>query len=232
MSEHEPLGPPPSTEAGDIARGLARAALSSVPVAGGPAAELLDLVVTPALHMRYDRWLRRMAESVDEMRAHGLDVRTLKDNEALITAILNATAAAARTHEEDKLEALRNAITNAALGMEADDHVQMMFIRFVDELQGLHLRMLALFRDPAAFLDQHGIGRPTRSGSRTLLIDAAIPEVAGHQEIYTLAANDLTSRGLMNGAITGMVSDAGMWQAITTPLGNRFLDFISRPKSA
>jgi hypothetical protein len=36
----------------------------------------------------------------------------------------------------------------------------------------------------------------------------------------------------MNGAITGMVSDAGMWQAITTPLGNRFLDFIGRPKSA
>jgi hypothetical protein len=61
----------------------------------------------------------------------------------------------------------------------------MMLIRFVDELQGLHLRMLALFRDPAAFLDQHGIGWPTRSGSRTLLIDAAIPEVAGHQEIYT-----------------------------------------------
>jgi hypothetical protein len=47
-----------------------------------------------------------------------------------------------------------------------------------------------------------------------------------------LAANDLTSRGLMNGAMAGMGSDAGMWQVITTPLGNRFLDFISRPKSA
>jgi len=27
-----------------------------------------------------------------------------------------------------------------------------------------------------------------------------------------------------------MVSEQGMWQSITTPLGNRFLDFIGKPK--
>jgi hypothetical protein len=29
-----------------------------------------------------------------------------------------------------------------------------------------------------------------------------------------------------------MVSGQGMWQSITTPLGNRFLDFIGKPKQA
>jgi len=28
-----------------------------------------------------------------------------------------------------------------------------------------------------------------------------------------------------------MVSEQGMWQSITTPLGNRFLDFIGKPKT-
>jgi hypothetical protein len=30
--------------------------------------------------------------------------------------------------------------------------------------------------------------------------------------------------------LRGMVSEQGMWQSITTPLGNRFLDFIGKPK--
>src|SRR6266849_5197425 len=102
QGDEERVGPPPSTQAGDIAEGLIKAALTAVPVVGGPAAELLGLVVTPALHLRYEHWLRRVGESVDDMRANGLDVRTLEGNEPLITVILNATQAAARTHEEEK----------------------------------------------------------------------------------------------------------------------------------
>ncbi len=30
--------------------------------------------------------------------------------------------------------------------------------------------------------------------------------------------------------MSGMVSDQGMLRSITTPLGNRFLDFTSKPK--
>jgi hypothetical protein len=30
--------------------------------------------------------------------------------------------------------------------------------------------------------------------------------------------------------LCGMVSGQGMWQSITTPLGNRFFDFIGKPK--
>jgi hypothetical protein len=41
------------------------------------------------------------------------------------------------------------------------------------------------------------------------------------------AASELGTRGLLAAALSGMVSEQGMWQSITTPLGNRFLDSIS-----
>jgi len=44
------------------------------------------------------------------------------------------------------------------------------------------------------------------------------------------AASELGTRGLLAAALSGMVSEQGMCQSITTPLGNRFLDFISKPK--
>jgi hypothetical protein len=88
-------------EAGDIALGLTRAVLSILP-GGGAAGELIGLVVIPGLQRRNRRWLRRMGESIDDMKANGPDVRTLADNDALITVILNASQAAARTHEEEK----------------------------------------------------------------------------------------------------------------------------------
>ena len=48
-------------------RGLARAALSAVPIAGGPLAELFDLVIEPGVHRRYHAWLNRLAAMVDEV---------------------------------------------------------------------------------------------------------------------------------------------------------------------
>lgn len=229
--DKKPVGPPPSTAKGDIAESLARAALSAVPVVGGPAAELLGLVVDPALHRRYRHWLEYLAAAVDDLQEHGVDVRTLEGNEPLITVILNATAAAARTHEEEKLEALRNAITNAALGLEPDEHMQIMFVKFIDEFTALHLRILAFFRDPAAWFESHGIPRPSYyMGGRGQVLEDGVPELRNRKDIYMQAASELGTRGLLAAALSGMVSEQGMWQSITMPLGNRFLDFISKPK--
>jgi hypothetical protein len=186
MSKKKPVGKPPSTTKGDIAEGLARAALSMVPVAGGPAVELLGLVVDPALHRRYNRWLEQLAEVVDDLQEHGVDVRTLGTNEPFVTVILNATQAAARTHEQEKLEALRSAITNSALGLGPDEHTQMMLIRFIDELTALHLRVLAFFRDPPGWFDRHHMERPSYyMGARGQVLEDGVPELRGQKDVYT-----------------------------------------------
>ncbi len=232
MGKRKPVGPPPSTTAGDVAEGLARAVLSIVPIVGGPTAELFGLVIDPVLHRRSKAWLGRLAEVVDDLQAHGVDVRTLEDNELLVTVILNATQAAARTHEQEKLEVLRNAITNSALGVAPEEHVQLMFVRFIDEFTTLHLHLLAYLRDPPGWFDAHSLARPTPglSGSRSQILEAGLPELSGRKDLYMQAVNELAARGLAQAALGGLVTAHGAWDALTTPFGNQFLDFISRPR--
>jgi len=230
-NEKKPVGPPPDNTRGEVAEGIARAAVSAVPVVGGPAAELLGLVVDAPLHRRYRAWLERLAAVVDDLQAHGLDVRSLEDNDAFITVLTNATQAAGRTHDQEKLDALRNAIANSALPTAPQEHEQMMFVRFVDEFTGMHLRILALLRDPAGWFQSRGLVRPNLiMGSRTAVLEAGLPELQGHSDTYMLAVNELAARGLENGSVSGIVTEQGLWQALTTQLGNRFLDFVSRPK--
>jgi len=67
-------------------------------------------------------------------------------------------------------------------------------------------------------------------GGRGQVLEDGVPELRNRKDIYMQAASELGTRGLLAAALSGMVSEQGMWQSITMPLGNRFLDFISKPK--
>ena len=211
--------------------GLALAGVAAVPLAGGPAVELIDLVLQPVIHRRRDKWLGHLGSAVDELRANAGDIRTLANNDLLITVILNATAAAMRTHEEEKLRALRNAVVNSALALGPDEHTEMMFVRFVDEFTALHLQLLAYLRVPGTWFTAHDLARPDPSvAPRSLLLEAAFPELHGRADLYKQLLAELDARGLCQASVlSGMVSAQRQWDPATTPLGNAFLDFISRP---
>jgi hypothetical protein len=234
MQDDEPIGPPPSDTGKEVAAGLARAGVSLIPLAGSPLAELVDLFLQPMIHRRRDRWLGHLASAVDELRANAVDARTLVDNDLVTTVIVNATAAAARTHEEEKLRALRNAVVNSALALGPDEHTQMMFVRIVDEFTALHLQLLAYLRDPAGWFAAHGIARvDSHMGSRSQLLEVAFAELRGRADFYRQLLNELGARGLCQPSmLSGMVSGHAMWDPATTPLGNAFLDFISRPTAS
>lgn len=222
---------PRPNRAGQIATAVAKAAVSIVPFAGGPAAELLDQVVGPVLQRRREEWFEQVGAKLEELeqREQGFNVADLAKDEAAMTVLLTATSTALRTHEEAKLAALRNAVLNTALRLEPDDHVRLLFLGYVNDLTALHLRLLAYLRNPSQWYARAGIPRPAIMGARAQLVEGAFPELRGQREIYLNAAADLSARSLINGGLTGMVSASGMWDTLTTPLGNRFLDFISDP---
>jgi hypothetical protein len=59
-----------------------------------------------------------------------------------------AAQAAIRTHDQEKLDALRNAVLNTALGKEPDKDRQAIFLSLLDRLQPAHLRILKTFQHP------------------------------------------------------------------------------------
>jgi hypothetical protein len=224
------LGPLPSQTNTELAQAIVRAGLSVVP-AGGAVAELLAFL-QPTFGRRRDVWLQQLADGFQELkdRLDAAEFEALRHNELFVTVVFNATQAATRTHQPEKLEALRAAVMNSALPMAPDEHTQLMFIRFVDELTAMHLRVLSYLRDPAGWFVRHNIPRPDiYMGSRNAILEAALPELRGQPEVYGQVNRELNARGLALDPGGGMVSQQALYDLRTTALGNRFLDFITAP---
>jgi len=226
----EPVGPPPDEETRDTAEAIVRASVGMTPFVGGPLAELANVMMEKALPRRKDAWLKKVGETVDYLTAHSIDIEGLADNEAFVTVLQEASEAAAKTHEEEKLRALRNAVTRSGLAIGPDEHTKVMYVRYISEFTALHLQILAYLRDPTAWFQTHGIARPSLyAGSRSILLETAFPELKGRGEFYMQIVRDLEARGLAQTALTVMVTEAGLWQGLTRPAGDQFLDFISDP---
>jgi hypothetical protein len=68
------------------------------------------------------------------------------------------------------------------------------------------------------------------SSSRPTLIEHAMPDVAAQgREVMERYYGLLSSGGLVNASLGGMMSAQGAWQAVTTDFGRGFLAFIRDP---
>ena len=134
---------PPRPSAVDVLHTALRAALGSVPVVGAAAVELFALVVATPLEKRRHRWMEEVATRLVELGQKGcLRVEELGSNDAFLDSVMQATQAALRTNQGEKLRALRNAVLHTALGAGPNEIYQQIFLNFVDSFTASHLRML------------------------------------------------------------------------------------------
>jgi hypothetical protein len=225
---------PPKRTGGDTAHTVVKAALSAVPVVGGPAAEAFAALVLPPLERRREEWMQSVGQGLDELRKQAkVDFGKLRDDEEFLDTVLQATQAALRTHQDEKVTALRNAVLNTARGQTPGDSLRQMFVRCVDEFTEWHLRILKLFRDPAGWYVTSGRNPPNLySGGLSSILEDAYPELRGRRAFYDLVWQDLFQRGLVNtGGLHTMMTGTGLMAARTTDFGNQFLAFISSVKS-
>jgi hypothetical protein len=141
---------------------------------------------------------------------------------------MNATRAAQSTHQQEKLDALRNGIVHS-LGPDAPSvDEQARFFRLIEQFTPPHLRLLALLDDPAAVYEAAGITRQEFSmGGRSHIVEE-LPEFAGQRDWYDLLDRDLASTSLTrHGGLHVTMTGGGMWESATSALGKRFLAFIS-----
>lgn len=223
----------PEPTGADTALGASRAVLAAVPVLGGSITEVLSMVLAPAVARRRDEWLKELANGLDavERQVEGFKIEDLANDDAFVSAVIDASRSAVSTHRDEKRTALRNALLNIALHRSTDEDQQQMFLRYIDELTVWHIRILELFRDPPKYLAAKGVGNNYYMGSASQVLEDVYPEMKGQKELYDQIASDLGSRGLVNSAtfLHGMMSAQGMVSKRTTPLADRFLDFITNP---
>ncbi len=228
--------PPSHSKGRQLAQTGAEMLVNMVPVFGGTIAVALTVALNHALNKRREQWFTELAEAVDELqgRFDGFDPDTLAENEAFVDAVVTATRIVDRTSQREKIEVLRNAVLSSALPTAPDEDVQQLYFTLIDDLTPTHLRLLTLLNDPPGWFDARPqLQRPQfgMSSNRTALINAAMPDLGerGPQMIERFYAA-LTDGGLVNGALSGMMTAQGAWQSVTTDFAARFLAFLRDPR--
>jgi len=235
MDDHENALPQPS--GWDHAHLTVKAAISALPIAGGAAAELFAAIIAPPLAHRRDEWLQGLADGLASLedKVQGFRAETLSRREEFISAALQASQSAIRTHDKEKLEALRNAVLNIAIGRTPGEDEQAMFLGYIDTLSTWHIRLLRFLENPGKFATERHVRTDfTIGGSISQVLEQVYPELAGRREFYDQILRDLRARGFLNSGedvLHVMMTSSGVLAKRTTETADRFVAFISSPTS-
>jgi hypothetical protein len=233
---------------GDGPRKLDDTTASIVP--GG--AELLSTIITPPLEKRRDAWIESIAIALKnlEEKVDGFSFENLSQNEMFVTTVMYASQIAIRNHQQEKLEALRNAVLNTALSRTPEEDLQIMFLSFIDTLTSWHLRILKFLDNPLYAAQKKNVVYPDWDQDHTMYDIAKIafesnlnmgsitkallhlyPELNEKKEFYILVEKDLLDRGLIEpmGMSDAPIHPQYIFSSHTTAIGKHFLAFITSP---
>jgi len=227
MTEERDIEKDLEPSVGDYAHAGLRAGLSTAPFLGGPLAEFFSIVIAPPLEERRDAYLIDIFTRLKKLedRVEGFKIEYLAKNENFISTLLYATQVAMRTHQKEKLEALRNAVVNSATLPKYDENFHLMFLNIVDRYSPMHLFVLQVS-------NKYGKQHYSIEGSLaeiTKEIDRTIPDLSSDRPVLMQIINDLTSDGLLTYDIGGRYHGPTerLSFSTTTELGKKFLEFIT-----
>lgn len=200
--------PVPKESKLDTAHALVKGALGSVPFVGGLVAEVFGIAIAPPIQRRNREFAEYVAQSLDELRKqHGITFEEMAENPKFINSVSQVAQAAIATSNDEKREALRNALLNSALPKAPDETRCHVFVRMIDELTAAHLKLLSILSDPEAAYQEQGPVAPGKSfGTMWDLIVHLHPELRGDDAFYDQLCVDLHNRGL---TILHSLHDAG-----------------------
>ncbi len=220
---------PEKKTAGDYVALVMKGGTSMIPVVGGAAVELIGLINTPLERRKVD-WLNDIAERLTVLETNGsVTAQQLQENPEFITAITHATQIAIRNHEQEKLDALRNAVINTAKGINIEDNFRIMFLSYIDLMSPLHFVILKYFKSPQGACIEHGVNTQNYyMGAASQALEDCFPELRGRRVLYDMIYADLATKGLvMEGGLHTTTSGQGITQKRTTTMGDEFIRFVS-----
>ncbi|MEO5826825.1 MAG: hypothetical protein ABIR59_13125 [Gemmatimonadales bacterium] len=202
----------------------------------GVAGELFSLLVRAPFDKRMEEWCQYIEDCIRSLYARDRTIEAHLQSDEFVSVLLTATQSAVRTHKRAKRELLGNAVQASITGSSLPTDMQLLFIRFVDELTLTHIMIFAQIRLNEA--------AAAECASYEQLF-ALIVESAGidcRRDQFTLFCNDLQIRALVRfsevldgfpglaetSAIVTEASGTGPKVAVSQ-LGSEFLEFIKNP---
>ena len=109
--------------------------------------------------------------------------------------MLKAGVMALWNHNEEKLEALRNAVLNVAVSSTPGEDEYEMFISLIDTFTPWHLRILAFLADKEAIAEKRGkLPFPSwPMGAVATVLEHVYPKLEGQRDLYDLIVSGTQS---------------------------------------
>lgn len=214
------------------------AVLGAVPLLGSPLGAGFAYAMSLPFNRRQQRWLEDIAQALTnvEEQLAGLTFERLAADDGFVDTFIAATCAVASTNHQVKIDALRNAVVNAAdMGARPNEELRLRMIRLVDEMVPLHMQLLTMLDAPKEWFSKHQdrVAPSFSLGGNCLqIIDAAFPELSQDKAQRDRLIEDLVMWRLVSMPSTTMMSGEGVWNPSTTPMGKEFLAYIRNDSPA
>jgi hypothetical protein len=229
---------PPETSSDDVVHAMIKTALA-LPPGGAIWADLFALLIRTPFQRRLENWMSVVEMQLRHLAARDKELfKRLPGDEEFASILLSATQAAARTHQREKIELLAAAVAHSAEGTDLSIDLQMLFIRFVDDLTPSHLRLLQYLATHASEVENVG------SYADLLVMFSTATKLAPTRAQFRLFCNDLGSRvlvrfseviddfdGIATADAIAMESSGHGTRVLVTDLGDSFLAFVTQPSA-
>ncbi len=218
----------PAPSISDTAHLGARMAIAAIPLVGGPALELFNAVIAPPLLRRRDAFLNVVIDRLNRLEQEPpIKYEQLAEIEEFVSTVVQACRIAVQNHEQEKIDALRNAALNAAVGLSPVEWKRALFLNFVEVFTVPHLSVLKALADSDAAV-------PRRTAVENAVPNIArhaaklVPALSAQPKIAELIVEDLCRKGLLFWNEIYISRDAKQ----VSQLGSEFLRFISEPTAS
>ena len=220
-----------TTSAGAAATAAAYLPPPAAEAAAVGATELFSRVFAPPWKKRLEKWREDVAGVLrDLMENRGVTLEELKSSDVLLDTVMHATEIALRNSQEEKREALRNAILNAGLPSAPEEALQQIFLNNIDTLTVWHLKILKFVQDIRGWAQESNFFSENSGGRVSNVLESAFPELRGRRTFYLRIWSDLHQRGLVGQSNIRGVELKQIQAKMTSELGDQFLRFIEEPE--
>lgn len=226
-----PVQNPPEEGLIDKVGKLIKAGIDSLP-SGTIMTELLLLFIKTPYQKRSQEWQQDVTDTLNKIQEEGIDLEDLGNNEEFIDILLQSIPIALRNHQEEKRNALRNAIFHSAQADAPGLSLQQAFLNCIDTFTVWHIRILMLFADPVKWFKHNGKVLPGIGGVGSVkgTLENAFPDLRGQDDFLNYIWNELYNKGFLSSdksLLHVMMTSQGPLEKRTTILGDQFIDFVS-----
>jgi hypothetical protein len=202
-----------------------------VPGAGAIIQALAKATLSAPLETRRVVWLNEVGSALFELqqRFEGFDPKALHENESFVSVVAEATQIALKTHQREKLNALKNATLNTAAGIGLSDVLVGQFMAALSIFSPLHLEVLRLSSTPATFRPFLKPNGELTLGSRSDVISSIVTPERANSDVMSVVFGDLGTYKMSKDTHHNFTEEDGWASKMTTSIGDAFLRFISEP---